>query len=554
VTDRDAGLAATERSPVERTATHATAPEGPAAKAAAIRTLGRYQLERELGVGGMGIVHAALDPELERRVAIKLILRATSDEARARLLREARAMARLTHPNIITIYEIGSEGGRDFVTMELIDGGSLSDWLRSAPRSQRDIIDAFLAAGRGLAAAHEAGIVHRDFKPHNVLRSSSGRIVVGDFGLATGLDTQVASADIPIEAYTTLTATGSWVGTPAYMAPEQWNGGAITPATDQFAFCVALWEALAGQRPFRGDSVEQLRGAVTGGPDKLDASRIPMRLRPVLRRGLDPDPAKRWPNMTALLAALRPDRKKLYVGGAALVGLALSISVVVLALTRGAPGPVAADPFARKRQAEEALAEATRTEAANRFAAQVKRDAARAARDVNRELANALREGTLELDLELLQQVRRMANGKVMAPQHAIEELVDELQDGKAVQLIPTQADGKMIGFKAFAMKPGTFVDAIGLSNGDVITAIGGRPVTTQEALQAALDGVDSETLALPIEILRGQQRLTIVVEAKELEAIFPGPQTPPGPPEIPRIESVGPRVPPTPPADPWAP
>jgi serine/threonine protein kinase len=172
------------------------------------------------------------------------------------------------------------------------------------------ILDAFLAAGRGLAAAHAAGIVHRDFKPRNVLRGHDGRIALGDFGLARKLRVALdatAPPEIALhapDARVGLTATGSLLGTPAYMAPEQWYGGAITPATDQFAYCIALWEAIAGERPYRGSSATALRAQITCGPAAIDARRIPRRLRDLLRRGLDPDPARRWPSMTALLEQL----------------------------------------------------------------------------------------------------------------------------------------------------------------------------------------------------------------------------------------------------------
>src|SRR5262252_3011703 len=151
-------------------------------------TLGRYRIERTLGEGGMGVVHAAFDPDLERRVALKVLRKAEGDEARHRLLREARAMARLTHPNVVTVHEVGSAHGRDYVAMELVDGETLDEWLTAQPRSAREIVAAFVAAGRGLAAAHAAGLVHRDFKPRNVLRRRDGRICVTDFGLARGVD------------------------------------------------------------------------------------------------------------------------------------------------------------------------------------------------------------------------------------------------------------------------------------------------------------------------------------------------------------------------------
>src|SRR3954466_15735922 len=199
-------------------------------------TLGRYRLERELGAGAVGGGHAAFDPDLERRIALKVLKGATTAaQARDRLLREARAMARLSHPNVVTVHEVGTAGGRDFIAMELIHGESLAEWLRAPRRPAAAILDAFLAAGRGLAAAHAAGIIHRDFKPHNVLRSRDGRIVVTDFGLA-----REASGGLPPALETTLpvgtditptstpsslarfTVTGALLGTPAYMAPEQW--------------------------------------------------------------------------------------------------------------------------------------------------------------------------------------------------------------------------------------------------------------------------------------------------------------------------------------------
>jgi hypothetical protein len=313
-------------------------------------TLGRYRLERKLGEGGMGVVHAAFDPDLERRVALKVLRvdRGGSSEARQRLLREARAMARLTHPNVVVVHEVGNANGRDYVAMELIDGDSVSEWLRGAKRDPEEIVSAFLAAGRGLAAAHAANLVHRDFKPHNILRGHDGRVVVTDFGLARGVDTLPAikpdAFETTIDAHDAanaantpsslsgLTLTGSVLGTPAYMAPEQWNAQTIGPAADQFAFCVALWEALVGERPYRGETVEQLKAAVERGPEALDASRLPRRLRRAVLRGLDPDPTRRWPSMNALLARLgRKQRSRLAIvlvaGGATLAAVGIAISV-----------------------------------------------------------------------------------------------------------------------------------------------------------------------------------------------------------------------------------
>ena len=341
------------------TAPVATSPAEPAGRIATIgASVGRYRLERELGEGGMGVVHAAFDPDLQRRVALKVLrIAAPSAEAKDRLLREARAMARLAHPNVVTVHEVGTASGRDYVAMELILGETLADWLRSDKRRAADIVAAFLAAGRGLAAAHAAGIVHRDFKPHNVLRSRHGRIVVTDFGLA-----REAQADLPAQLEATLplsgrvvsfaastpgslsgiTMTGSLLGTPAYMAPEQWEGGLVTPATDQFAYCVALWEALAGERPYRGPTLEELRAQAALGPRALDGSKIPRRLRAILRRGLDPDPAQRWPNMDALLARIVRAERRPGIAFAIAAGALVAASVLILAMRAG--GELAARP------------------------------------------------------------------------------------------------------------------------------------------------------------------------------------------------------------------
>ncbi|MDB4958975.1 MAG: Serine/threonine protein kinase [Myxococcales bacterium] len=311
----------------------ATAPKRSAQPEAAPRAmLGRFKLAGILGQGGMGIVYAAFDPELERKIALKVLRKAGDDDARARLLREARAMAKLSHPNVISVFEVGSADGDDFVAMELVDGETLGDWVRSARRDTRAIIAAFIAAGHGLAAAHGAGLVHRDFKPSNVLRSRTGKIVVTDFGLARTAEAQDgASSGEPAIARPLAmhTETGAILGTPAYMAPEQWTAGTMTAATDQFAFCVALWEALAEERPFAGATFHELRADVlAGSPRAMD--KIPRPLRPILRRGLATDAAQRWPSMTALLAVLEPrGRGPWLAGGAVLLVAAIAVTAVL---------------------------------------------------------------------------------------------------------------------------------------------------------------------------------------------------------------------------------
>ena len=332
---------------------------GAAAGKPATDSIGKYRLDREIGSGGMGVVWAAFDPDLERAVALKA-LHATGDSPtlRARLLREARAMARLKHPNVVTVYDVGTDANRDYIAMELVEGDNLDAWLaRKPPRPA--IIDALLAAGRGLAAAHDAGLVHRDFKPHNVLRSASGHVYVTDFGLARGQLEEGVAIDAPTAPATAtalgsidspLTQTGVLVGTPAYMAPEQFAHRAPDARADQFAFCVTAWEALTGERPFRGDSLAALELALARGvPEAPD---LPPRLRAVLERGLARDPAERYPDMDALLRALSealepaPRRRppwRLYIVAAA-TAAAVGATVATVKLT---PGPPATPSSAR---------------------------------------------------------------------------------------------------------------------------------------------------------------------------------------------------------------
>src|SRR5579862_4327593 len=218
-------------------------------------TIGRYVILERLGQGGMGVVYRAYDPELDRRIALKLV-RADSRHhlaLRQRLVREAQAMARVSHANVLTVYDAGTVGDEVFIAMELVDGVTLGRWLRAERRAWRDVIDRFVGAGRGLAAAHAAGLVHRDFKPDNVLVAASGAVRVTDFGLARAArESDPDAAPSPSASPSRLTQTGAVLGTPAYMAPEQVRGEAVDARADQFSFCVALYEALWGETPFSG--------------------------------------------------------------------------------------------------------------------------------------------------------------------------------------------------------------------------------------------------------------------------------------------------------------
>ena len=288
--------------------------------------IGRFTVVRELGAGGMGVVYVAYDEQLDRRVAVKLMRDAkASFEARARFEREAQAMARLTHPNVVTVHEVGTFEGQLFVAMEFVDGQDLRGWIGEHDPSWAELLALFLAAGEGLAAAHEAGIVHRDFKPDNVLVGEDGRVCVADFGLAAALVAEDLDEDDDLDGDTktdsgqlssssnrlssSLTRTGSVMGTPAYMAPEQYRGLQTDARTDQFSFCVALWEGLYRKRPFTGHNLVALSAAVASGelePPPRERE-VPPWVHAALVRGLSPKPDDRWPTMEALLAALAND-------------------------------------------------------------------------------------------------------------------------------------------------------------------------------------------------------------------------------------------------------
>jgi tetratricopeptide (TPR) repeat protein len=311
--------------------------------------VGRYVVLNKVGEGGMGVVYAAYDPELDRKVAIKLLmtslggsLDAELAEQRTRLLREAQAMAKLTHPNVITVHDVGEFGDQVFVAMEFIDGGTLSDWLQTHS-SWRERLQIFLAAGRGLAAAHRAGLVHRDFKPDNVLIDGDGRAVVTDFGLARPaagktdtFNTVKVIESMPVMS-AQLTRTGALVGTPAYMAPEQLAGERSDALADQFAFCVTLYEGLYGERPFEGKVLGELMANVGGGrvrPAPRDSD-VPRRIRRALLQGLSVRPRERFPTMEALLAELSYDPGRLWQRWATVLLPASVLGVGLLAYQQG---------------------------------------------------------------------------------------------------------------------------------------------------------------------------------------------------------------------------
>ena len=300
--------------------------------------IGRFVIHEQLGRGGMGVVYRAHDPELDRDVAIKLLRfdyhgdRAT--EAEARLLREARAMARLSHPNVVTVYDVGSEGGYVFVAMELLRGPTLGAWLAAKPRTFDEISSAFVGAGRGLAAAHRAGLVHRDFKPSNVIVDDSGKAVVVDFGLVGGKDfaEQSAPAITDLKSLTesspsgSLTRTGALLGTPAYMAPEQHLNKPLGPRTDQWAYAVCLYQALSKEHPFGAKTFEALRENVLEGCPEPLSKRVPSRLRRAAMRGLSRRHDERFASMTEMVRFIEGNQRTHWTLLIALIAIAAAVT------------------------------------------------------------------------------------------------------------------------------------------------------------------------------------------------------------------------------------
>jgi eukaryotic-like serine/threonine-protein kinase len=282
--------------------------------------LGRYVLLDRLGSGAMGLVYSAFDAQLDRKIAIKIVKarrRSSQDggSGAARLMREAQALARLSHPNVVPIYDVGMLGDRVWVALEYVEGWTVREWMDRRPRHWRDVLDVFVQAARGLIAAHTAQLVHRDFKPDNVLLDRARRARVTDFGLAR-VDNSVESeySSAPIDSHDglteSLTRTGSVMGTPGYMSPEQHFGKPADARSDQFAFCVALFEAVYGERPFAGGTIREVAHAKWTGTirEPRDLARrphgIPRALDLAIRRGLAGASEDRWPTMGALVDEL----------------------------------------------------------------------------------------------------------------------------------------------------------------------------------------------------------------------------------------------------------
>ncbi len=305
--------------------------------------VGRYLVLSTLGAGGMGVVFSAYDPQLDRKIALKLLranLGANAKEARTRLKREAQAIAQLNHPNVVGVYDVGTtDDGAVYLAMEFVEGDTITTWLKRWPRTWREIVELFLQAGRGLYAAHAVGLLHRDFKPDNVLVGGDGRVRVSDFGLARSvLGPEEAARPAPDASalLVDLTATGTVLGTPRYMPPEQLTGPDIDARSDQFSFCVALYEALYGTHPLPGaTSVAMLEhGDRALAPP--ENTRVPAAIGRAVMRGLEKERNKRYPTMATLLAELTPPPQRSPVRFAALaaVGLLLVGGATAAVVTR----------------------------------------------------------------------------------------------------------------------------------------------------------------------------------------------------------------------------
>jgi eukaryotic-like serine/threonine-protein kinase len=323
--------------------------ESSAGKLSRGTNLGRYVLLDPVGEGGLGVVYAAYDPELDRKVAVKLLRprasrSATATEGKTRLLREAQAMARLSHPNVVAVHDVGVHEDQVFVAMDLIEGDTLKKWMVVRKRTSREVLQMFLQAGHGLAAAHAANLVHRDFKPDNVLIDKNGRALVTDFGLARAAGSSGDAMEIPVSPEagtelghesgplaTPLTAAGIVMGTPGYVAPEQLRGEPADALSDQFSFCVSLYEALYGERPFAGNTLDSYAGAIeqSGAHPRPPTGRVPARLRKILLKGMSLKPADRFASDDSLLKELSKDpartTRRILLGAGALLVFAAAL-------------------------------------------------------------------------------------------------------------------------------------------------------------------------------------------------------------------------------------
>ncbi len=494
--------------------------------------VGRHQIVSVLGAGGMGRVYRAKDPDLNRDVAIKVLHRAPgsgSGGLEHRLMREAQAMAKLSHPNLATVYDVGTVRGEVYIAFEFIDGMTLGKWMREPGRTVAEKLEALRAAGRGLAAAHSAGVIHRDFKPDNVLVAKDGSVKVVDFGLARGVGSEVKVEPKPGDSdalSVDLTLTGSILGTPAYMAPEQHKGMAADERADQFGFAVSAWEALYGERPFRGKTIQMVAMAICDGaiaePAAVAAAQVPAGVQAALRRALAVEPAERFADMNALLAALAGapvaaagrKRRLLMVAAAAAVIIGVGVGLLLWKRSRGgdevrfggvldsaqirgtvAPNfPKAGACYDKGLQADPTLGagkvsirfviaptgrvkstaiESDSFDGAHGIAACI------AAESMSWKFPEPSGSGYVEVvypfefaPVEI--DIEKTGDATWTIGKATWDEWMSapsKLTSG--VKLVPTEKDGVQIGYKMFAIKDGSVAQHLGFEDGDTITRVG---------------------------------------------------------------------------------
>lgn len=434
--------------------------------------IGRYEITGQVGSGAMGTVYRAKDRSLDRDVAVKVLHR-SDDMHRARMTIEAKALAKLSHPNVVTVHEVGTSDGQLFVAMEFVQGKTLQAWLE-APSELR-LIDAFLQAAEGLQAAHDAGIVHRDFKPENVMVGDDGRVRVLDFGMARSpgapLLEEVDSEVQQLRALEpAITRTGLLAGTPGYMAPEQFAGSRVDALADQFAFCIALHEAIWGTRPFAGDDVGDLAASVLEGratmfagtpreglePHELDAAKA------VIQRGLSTTPADRFASMRALTERLRavpamrsarpraPQWLRLGLGGVGALGLALFMATGMPRIATALAGWIKGD------DAGPASPDGSLTSEVQRCA-----------------LGTELRNGSclpIEWDPRFVQ-----CDGDRCSIDRALLVSVDDQLPLllRQARVVPARNEqGTPLGFKVFGVRKDTAAGMLGFQNGDIVRTV----------------------------------------------------------------------------------
>jgi hypothetical protein len=528
----------------------ATAVEAP-------RTLGRYQIGERLGAGGMGQVFRAHDPQLNREVAIKILHPGgdTGSQAREleqRLLREAQAMARLSHTNLAIVHDVGSDRGEVFLAMELIDGETLRAWLQR-PRPWRDALAALIAAGRGLAAAHSAGVIHRDFKPDNVLVARDGTVKVVDFGLARGVGERDGASAEQRRAdvlQSSMTVTGAVMGTPAYMAPEQQIGEPTDASADQFSLAVSIYEGIYGARPFPQGALAAFRAGAERAPAPPADRGVPPAVFDVLVRGLAREPEDRYPSVTAFLDALvaaappeRPRRRRV-------VPIAIAAGVVIagggaLAIWQlrdddGGPGVPADAPAeiiavirAHLDELEACHKKALRKDptlpgGTVQITFEIGKDGRVTSTRLDGgaapspELAGCVagasmswqfppQDGALRVTYPFefapmaAPEVTRVDATTFRIPRRQFDAWMADPTPLELARFIPSKKDGAMFGMKVYAVIPGTALEALGLMNGDTLIEINGQSL--------ALDLLDdAETIMALEKSVRAASTITITL------------------------------------------